>query len=384
MAIDLKNPNPLYRQIVNDILSQITSGHLKPDEQIDSHQNLARKYNVSLITIKRALNDLINQGVLYSRVGKGTFVARSTRPPRRQSRRTLGIVLQDLKSPFFSLIIHSFEEKAYNLGYNILLSTSSNRAEKEEDLINHFRDLGVDGLLIASLTHTYRAGPVIRKLHDEGFPYVMVSYVDDKDIYFVGTDHEEGAFLATQYLLELGYDNVGYINGEEGNLIGELRKAGYLRALQQKNKPFIAEFEFRLSPRGGWNNYKSGYGIGEKFVSLPNRPPAMFVYNDLAALGFEKAMLDHGLRVPEDVAIVGFDNIKRGRIAMVPLTTVHQPTDKIGQIACDVLINRIEKRPANVRTILNPRLIIRESCGATLKRFSHSIEKELTMDLDFD
>lgn len=380
MAIDLKNPDPLYRQIVRDLTAQIKSGILKPDERIESHQNLARKYKVSLITVKRALNDLITQGVLYSHVGKGTFVARASQRPPSQKRKTIGIVLRDLKSPFFSLIVHSFEEKVYNLGYNTLLSTSSNRIEKEEDLIRHFRDLGVDGLMIASMAHTYRAGPAIRKLHEEAFPYVMVSYVDDRDIYFVGTDHEEGAFLATQYLLDIGHESIGYINGEEGNLIGELRKTGYLRALQQKGKPFVSEFEFRLSKKGGWNNYKFGYEIGERFVGMLKRPQAIFVYNDLAALGFQKAVLDSGLRVPEDVAIVGFDNIKRGRIATVPLTTVHQPTDKIGEIAADVLISRIEGRAVKIRTILNPRLIIRESCGASLKGISTTIEKELAMD----
>ncbi|HEX9654879.1 MAG TPA: GntR family transcriptional regulator, partial [bacterium] len=229
MAIDLKNPDPLYRQIVSDIISQIRSGKLKANEQIESHQNLAKNYNVSLITVKRALADLINQRVLFSRVGKGTFVAHAPLPAPRQKRKTIGIVLRDLKSPFFSLIVHSLEEKLYKLGYNILVSTSSNRVEKEEDLIHHFRDLGVDGLMIASMAHTYRAGPAIRKLHEESFPYVMVSYVEDDDIYFVGTDHEEGAFLATVYLLDLGYETIGYINGEGGNLIGELRKKGYLR-----------------------------------------------------------------------------------------------------------------------------------------------------------
>ena len=91
----------------------------------------------------------------------------------------------------------------------------------------------------------------------------------------------------------------------------------------------------------------------------------MFVYNDLSALGFERAVLDKGLRVPEDVAIVGFDDIKRGVVAPVPLTTIHQPTDEIGALAFEYLVRRIEGEEVPVRTILKPSLVVRDSCGAS-------------------
>lgn len=380
MTLDLKNPAPLYRQIVGDIKSKIVSGELSEDDRIGSHQQLAQEYEVSLITVKKALSELINQGVLYSRVGKGTFVAARSPFVIHSKHKTIGIVLNKLTNPFFSLIVHSFEEKAYEMGYNILLSTSSDRIDKEEIQIRRFRELGVDGLLIASLSHTYRATPIIRKLHEENFPYMMVSYVGNSDIYYVGTDHEKGAFLATEHLIKLGFKKVGYINGEEGNLVGELRKKGYLRALQEYNLEYRDDFVFRLRLKGGENDYRSGYEIGELFGDLPDKPDAMFVYNDLSALGFQQALLNQRIRVPEDVAIVGFDNIKRGKIAPVPLTTVSQPTHEIGELAFDTLSKRVDGVQVVARTILPPRMIIRKSCGAKLKDPGHRIKKERSED----
>jgi len=368
MGLDFRDPRPLYKQVEDDIKEQIVRGELKVGDQLESQQTLAQKYGVSLITIKRALNDLINEGILFSRAGKGTYVARRTPGVDYAKHQTIGLVLRDLNSPFFSLILRKVEELASEHNYNLLLSSSANRLEKEEDLIRHFLEIGVSGLIIASMSHVYRATPIIRELHDENYPYIMVSYMEDEDIYYVGTDNVEGGYMAAEHLIKLGYRKLGYINGEQGNLLGERRKQGFLKALNEYGLSFDPGFEFRLRLRGEWNDYQSGYEIGEHFAELSDRPEAMFVYNDLSALGFERAVLDKGLRVPDDVAIVGFDDIKRGVVAPVPLTTIHQPTDEIGAVAFEHLVKRIEGESVPVRTILKPSLVVRESCGASKGR----------------
>ncbi len=378
MEIDLTNPTPLYRQIAEAIKARIANGQLKVGDQIGSQQELARKYDVSLITVKKAIADLINEGVLFSRVGKGTYVAEMSQSSNLSKHETIGLVFRDLKSPFFSLIIPSIEKVLSEHGFNILLTTSANQIEKEESQIRHFRNIEVNGLIIASMTHVFHATSIIRKLHEEQFPCVVISYIADTDINYVGSDHEFGAFLATEHLIKLDYDRIGYINGEAGNQLGELRKKGYQRALEQYGQTYNEDFVYRLRDSGEWNEYHFGYEIGEKFVSLSQRPDAMFVYNDVSALGFEKAILDGGLTIPEDVAIVGFDNIKRGRIAQIPLTTIHQPTAKIGELAAKTLIERIKGgRPEN-RIILKPELVVRESCGARIRAATKSFEKDIS------
>ena len=364
MGINFQNPRPLYQQIADDITNQISSRRLKIGDRLETQSELAQKYNVSLITIKKALSDLVQRGMLFTRVGKGTYVAEKPNFVDFSKHRTIGLVLRDLSSPFFSKVVQGIEEITSENGYDLLLSSSSNMAEKEENQIRHFLDLNVSGLIIASMTHIYKPTPIIRKLHQENFPYVMVSYIEDENTYFVGTEHEKGGFIAAEHLIKLGYRRIGYINGEEGNLAGEKRKKGFLRALQEQDVPFNKKYEFRLRLRGEWNDYKSGYEIGEHFISIEEKPEAMFVYNDLSALGFERAVLDNGLKVPDDVAIIGYDDIKRGVIAAVPLTTIHQPTSRISKIAFETVVKQIEGEAVNLRTILEPRLVVRESCGA--------------------
>lgn len=373
MAIDLNNPQPLYIQIANDIKAKIASGKLQVGDRLTSQNELVNEYSVSLITVKKALADLNREGVIYSRVGKGTYVANRANHVDFTKLRTIGFVLRDLESPFFSRILPSAEKKLSEKKFNLLLSSTAGIAEKEESMIQHFLEIGVNGLIIASMSREYIASPVIRKLHEENFPYVVVSYMVDEDISYVGTDHEEGAFIATQHLIKLGYDRIGYLNGihdEGSSLLGELRKKGYLGALSRYGIVYNSEFEYKFRLGGEWNDYESGYKIGLQFVDSSNHPDAIFAFDDLAALGFQKAVLDSGLRVPQDVAIVGFDDIRRGVTAPVPLTTVHQPLAEVGEIAVDILFKRITGQPVQNRRILKPTLIVRESCGAKLRQLN--------------
>lgn len=362
MPIDLQNSTPLYLQIIDDIKSKIASKQLKAGDQIGSHAELVSMYGVSLITVKKALTTLIQQGVLYSRVGKGTYVAQLSPDAHDEQHATIGLVLQDIRSPFFSRVMHSVEDGAYELGYHVLLANSSGKPEKEDAQIARFRTFGVKGMIIASMSHEYHASPTIRKLFQEGFPFVMVSYIADENIPFVGCDHERGGFMATEYLIKLGYQRIGYVNGETGNVVGALRQRGFAAALKIHGRKPDKRFLFHLRLKGERYDYQSGYEIGVKFAKLKVKPDAMFIYNDLSALGFEDAVLASGLRIPEDVAIIGFDDIERGAYAGVPLTTIRQPSDLIGKQAMELLLRLMERRETSPRRILQPQLVVRDSC----------------------
>jgi LacI family transcriptional regulator len=363
MPIDLHNSTPLYLQIIDDIKAKIASKELNAGDQLGSHAELSSAYGVSLITVKKALVTLINEGFVFSRVGKGTYVAKRTADARQNGHPTIGLVIRDIRSPFFSRVMHSVEDTAYQLGYHVLISNSSGRAEKEEAQIARFREFGVNGMIIASMTHRYHITPTIRKMLHQGFPFVMVSYIDDDDVPFVGSDHEQGGFLATQYLVRQNYQRIGYINGEPGNMVGELRRCGYERALKTHGRRVDKRFVFHLRMRGEQHDYQSGYEIGKKFQSLAVKPDAVFVYNDLSALGFEEAILELGLRIPDDVAIIGFDDIERGEYAPVPLSTVRQPAKLIGKEAVSLLLKLMQGKKTGIRRVLNTKLVIRESSG---------------------
>ncbi|MDP3149802.1 MAG: GntR family transcriptional regulator [Ignavibacteria bacterium] len=365
--LNLKDTSPLHFQIRRDLEEKITNGQLRPGDQIASNNVLAQKYKVSLITVKKAVASLIESGLLFSRIGKGTYVADKAQSRMSiKKQKNIGIVLRDIKHPFFSMILHSIEERAFELNYNILLSNSGGKIQKEESIIKRFQEMDVDGLIIASLSLQYRATPLIQKLHNENFPYIMISYMHDPEYWYIGSDHELGGYMATQYLLKIGYDKIGYVHLGSGNLLSEVRKNGYYRALMEHNIDYKNERIFHLDTENfdsGANRYQLGYKFGIKFSKLKKRPEALFFYTDVAALGFIQAVTGKGMKVPDDVAVIGYDDVEMSAYAATPLTTVRQPTDKIGMKAVEIIRDRIEGKEIGNRTIFKPTLVIRKSCG---------------------
>lgn len=366
MAVDPSSSEPLYRQVSNELRGIITRGAVAPGERLGTHRELAVRFGVSLITIKHALSELADEGLIYGRVGKGTFVARSTPASKSASpSHAIGLLLKDIKSPFFSLIAQAIEERAYEAGYSLMLTTVGDEHGKEARQLEHFQSIGVDGLIIASMQPEHQVTPTIRQVHKSGFPYVMVSFVDDPDIYFVGSDHEQGAYLATRHLIDQGRRRLAYLSAESNNRLSQVRQSGFERAVSEAPEIDAEPIIFRGQEEGEWNHYTSGYRIGQEIVHARHRPDAVFAYNDLLAIGMMHALLDGKVSVPDEVAIVGFDDIARSQYAPVPLTTVRQPTDRIGAHAVEMLLARIAGRDTPRKQTLTPELVVRRSCGST-------------------
>jgi len=375
MALDFSDPTPLYKQIAKDIKQKINTDVYKIGDKIPSQRVLADQYDVSMITVKKAIFDLINEDILYSRVGKGTYVAQKSRRNKLKEHKSIGLVLSDLKSPYFSLISHGVEKKSSQKDYNLLLSNSSGKFEEEERLISRSLDMGVDGLIIASMSHEYHANKTIRSLHDAGYPYVVVSFIAEEDIYHVGTDHKAGSYIATQHLIDHGYEDICYIKAEAGNILGDIRYEGYLKAMNDAGLVVREEECLSYPYRGEWNDHQSGYEIGLQFAERDELPDAVFVYNDLGALGFQSALKEKGFKIPDDLAIMGFDDIERSAYATPSLSTIRQPTEQIGKLAVEKLIKLIDDETPEVQTILKPELVTRESCGSHSEKESAKMSK---------
>src|SRR6185436_4194998 len=193
-------------------------------------------------------------------------------------------------------------------------------------------------------------------LQDAGIPYVMVSYTEGNDVPFVGMDLAGGGYLATQHLLAMGRQKIGYIGDSFGSIMCELRGRGYRRALEQAGLPVDPDLQFEYPFEGEWNDYRSGYSVAERLANLEKKPDAMFVFNDLGALGLLDGLLDRGIRVPEDIAVVGLDDIELAGRARIPLTTVRQPVDRIGSMAVDYILARMRGENPPVRQVLGPEL----------------------------
>jgi DNA-binding LacI/PurR family transcriptional regulator len=367
LSLDPSDTTPLYHQIAAHIRERIVSGELPVGARLEPNRDLVNRYGVSVVTVNKALTLLVSEGLIYTRVGRGTFVAR--KPVElgdgAGDAGLIGFVLRDLSSPYFSLIAYSAQEQADTAGYGLVFASSSRGLDNEEQQIRRLRRLGVGGLIIASMRRHYGTNEPVGELLRGGVPFVMVSFTDAEGVPFIGTDLERTGYLATQHLLAAGRRRIGYVSDRRGSSPGELRKRGYRRALAEYGQPVRPEFEFEYPLPGEGQDYWSGYSIGERVAALRERPDAMFVFNDLGAIGFEDALLDCGVRVPEEIAVVGVDDIEEGARARVPLTTVRQPTARIGALAVESLIARLHGGSVPVRQLFDPELVVRESCGSS-------------------
>jgi len=366
MGIDYRDPQPLYKQIYEDLINRIRSGKLKVGDKLETQHELVKIYDVSLITVKKALSDLINEGILFARVGKGSFVARRPSKIDYSKHLTIAYILKDLDNPYYQNMVSSVESNLSENKCNMMLYSSDNQRDREEQKIRYFIDMGVSGLILGSMSHSPFTSFLITELQEKQFPCVMVSHTEDPSMCFVGTDQVNGGFIATEHLIKTGYSDIGYVNGEEGNLIGEARKRGYVKALTEHNLSVNENYLYRIKLNGKRDDFKSGYDVGKEFCNRSVRPRAMFIYNDLSALGFIDALTKFKLKVPEDVAIIGFDDIAGGITLQNRLTSVHQQTDKIGKLAVKNLLKMINGEPVDPlkKRILKPKLVVRESCGA--------------------
>jgi DNA-binding LacI/PurR family transcriptional regulator len=371
MTINPGDATPLYHQIAADIREKIASGALPVGARLEPNRDLVNRYDVSVVTVNKALTLLVSEGLIYTRVGRGTFVARKpvAKPldPAGEDGEVglLGFVLRDLGSPYFSLIAYAAQERADALGCGLVFASSSRGLDNEEQQIRRLRRLGVSGLIIGSMRRHYGTDEPVRELLSAGVPFVMVSFTDGEGVPFIGTDLERTGYLATRHLLAAGRARIGYVSDRRGSSPGELRKRGYRRALAEFRRPVHPEFEFEYPLPGEGQDYWSGYAIGERVAALADRPDAMFVFNDLGAIGFEDALLDCGVRIPEEIAVVGVDDIEESARARVPLTTVRQPTARIGALAVESLVARLRGESTPVRQLFDPELVVRESCGSS-------------------
>jgi DNA-binding LacI/PurR family transcriptional regulator len=367
LQLDSTAPVPLYQQVAADIRRKIVNGDMPVGSQIPPHRDLAVQYGVSIITINKALSGLVSEGLLHSHVGRGTFV--KVRPASTSgiaAPTTVGFVLRDLSSPFFSLIAHGAQQRADALGVGVIFASSSNRLDREEEQIRRLLSLGVHGMIVVSMSRTCRLSESMQTLHDTGFPYVMVSYTVGDDVPFVGANLDTAGYLAGRHLVGCGHKQLGYLIDKKGSLNGELRMGGYRRAVEEAGLSIDDDFVFEHQYEGEWNDYNSGYAAAEQIARMPVRPDAMFCYNDLSAIGLEDGLLDAGLRIPDDIAIVGLDDIELAGRARVPLTTLRQPVNDIGARALDTLLARLRGEQPVIRQLFTPELVVRASTLAAV------------------
>ncbi len=281
---------------------------------------------------------------------------------RARQRKVVGLIIPDLQNPFFTGVVAGLESVLCSAGYTLLLCHSDGLAEREEVHFGVLRGEGIAGLVLIPGNESEARYDVLRLWK---VPVVAV----DRSPRGLETDlvcvtNREGARMAVEHLLRLGHTGIALINGPRNLDVSQERLAGFRDALQAagltERKSFVAFGDFRQA---------GGYAAMNGLLKQTPHPRAVLIANNLMTLGALQAIHAAGLRIPGDVAVIGFDDMPWAATLLPPLTAVAQPAEELGRTAGRLLLDRIQDPGRMIRQVVLPtQLIIRASCGATVKR----------------
>jgi LacI family transcriptional regulator len=270
---------------------------------------------------------------------------------------TIGLVLTDIMNPTLTLAARTIERRLDECGYSMMFAASDNIIASEIKALEVLRSHQVDGMLIYPTSRRHLEH--IRPLRRAGYPVVLLGPDRDAGLDVVAVDDRRGAFKAVDHLLGLGHERIGFLDAA-GPLGNTDKHEGYEQALRRHKVPL----EPKLVVDPGGHGAPSGYAGMAALMKKRIRPTAVFTATDNLAIGVLAWCRDHGLRVPDDVSIVGYDNIEASEFAEIPLTTINYAADKVSEIAIERLLALIGNQAQTPTvTLIEPDLIIRRSSG---------------------
>ncbi len=329
---------------------------------------MAREAKVSVATVSRVLN---KSGAVKEATRKRVIdvmermnyspnvVARSLKTSKSH---TVGVMIPDITNPYFSELIRGIEDAAKRNNYNIILANTDMDRQREEEIFDVLKQKRIDGVVFASKMIDDTIAHVMRKIN---IPIVLTStYTDKLDFPTVGVDNEKAAFDMVEHLIGLGHVSIGMISGFLGDFnSGYPRYAGYKKAMECHG----------LSVREQWVDYgeykeEDGKRIAKQWIKCGNLPTAIFCASDMMAIGAMNAFIEEGYRIPQDISIAGFDNIKMASYVPFGLTTLAQPIHAIGDKSLEVLIGLLEGKPIKEHKIILPHTIMVRGSVASKKQ----------------
>jgi LacI family transcriptional regulator len=327
-------------------------------------RDVAREARVSVASVSRALNGNVSvkADTRHHILGVATQLrympngaARSLITRRTQ---TIGALLPDLFGEFFSELIRGIDLAARSRGLHLLVSSSHGDATEAAAALRAMQGR-VDGLLIMS---PHVDGDFLRHNLPDSLPALLMNTAVDNARYStLNVDNYGGAFAMARHLVGLGHRRIAFIAGPDGNFDAAERLKGYRDALAGSDQPIESQI------RCGDFTEESGYRVGRQLLAAAKRPQAVFANNDMMAIGCLFAFIEGGVRVPEDIALTGFDDIPIARFVNPPLTTVRVPIADLGRRALERLAMRLEKPDVAQESAptLGCEIVVRTSCGAT-------------------
>jgi DNA-binding LacI/PurR family transcriptional regulator len=366
MSMPQTDAPPKYQQVLQALHRQIRAGNLKGGDRLPSEAELERTFNASRITVSRALRELQLAGVVERRVGSGTYVAGGT---RERSQAAFGVLIPDLgETEIFDPMLHAMMGSPLARQHALVWASAPADGRSKEDaawqLCRDYVARKLSGVFFAPLeltTHSDEVNARIAKAFDAArIPVVLldrtvVPYPRRGRHDLVGLDNRRAGYVVTDHLLSLGSTRVAFVGVPHAAATVDARAAGYREALDARGVTLDRSLVQRLDPDDP----------GAVRALLSHRPDAVVCANDRTAGRLMHTLMAAGVRVPDDIRLVGIDDVGYAALLPVPLTTLRQPTREIGVAALAAMLDRLAHPDLPTRDILlHGTLVVRKSCGA--------------------
>ncbi len=308
---------------------------------------IASRLKLSKTTVSRVFNNTPNSRISQTTRQKVLKAVRemgyepnlSARALAKARTNIIGVMFININSQFVNAFVDVTERQASENGYHVLLCNSRGDPEREKEHCRMLRQRGAEGMIIEHVG----TGEHLRELAAKGYPVVLTGRCQDApEVAYAGFDEIEGGKLATRTLIELGRKRIAIVIGR-CNIGGTIdRTAGYRQALAEAGLAGNPAWEIEVDR---FEDMATGREAGERLLRISPRPDAVFCHDDILAMGVRQAVLSAGLRVPEDIAIIGYGDNYNASWADVPLPSIHLDTGKLGEHACRILLDKIESSP---------------------------------------
>lgn len=331
-------------------------------------KRVADRAGVSIATVSRVsadpatVSDELRRRVEDAARALNYRPSRAARLLRGATSQAVGVVIPDLENPFFTAVVRGIDSALQAAGYTLLLANSDEDPERERNMLAMLRAEGVAGIIFVPINAARGAyeDVLAPPLHTVAVDRSPNNLRPD----LVTVDNMEGTRRGVAHLVALGHREVALLGGPLRHSTATQRERGYEQALHDAGLPVRPELIHRADFREG-----GGYEGMKALLALPQRPTAVFVANNLMTLGAFRALHEAGVRIPQELALVGFDDMPWATSLNPPLTAVSQPSQEIGSAAAELLLDRIARPDRAIRQlILETTLVVRASCGASLQR----------------
>jgi LacI family transcriptional regulator len=342
--------SPKYILVENKIKQAIKRKEIT--DKLPGERTLAKEFGFSYMTIRKAVDNLVAEGILYKVPTRGAFVA--DRKSGKKKTNIIGYFLDNniiagLTSPYYSLIFDALEKQAAKHGYSLIYFSDFDGSSS----IKHISK--IDGVIASSFP---RIESTIHDINKQVPVVVIDNSSSDKTIPSIIIDNFNAVSDSVDYLCKLGHKRIGFMTGLEDSDVGKDRTAGYINGLTTHG----LKLNDKLIYKGNFS-YESGMEGANYFLSLKKPPTAIICANDSMAIAALGKITQEGLTVPDDISIIGFDDIAVASQIHPPLTTVSAPIKKIAELAVNMLISQIQNKEIENKHIALPaRLVKRSTC----------------------